>query len=146
MAGRVTTYDPARTFVSFGYVILGGYADGEAITIERDSDEESAVAGVDGDVVRVRNASRLARVTIRLQGGALANQLLRSLRALANPLIPSADQGAFILRDLSTGVEVSSPTAWISKEPLPGLAADAPVHEWEITCSYLTTKQIVALP
>lgn len=146
MAGRVTTYDPARTYVSFGTTILTGFADGDAIAIEREGDEESIQTGVDGDVVRVKNAAKAAKVTVRLQGGSPANALLRAQRLLANPLLPQLDQGAFELRDLNSGVLVTSPTSWISKEPLPGLGAEAPVFEWEITCSYLVTIPIVALP
>lgn len=146
MAGRTTTYDPARTFVSFGPIILSGFADGDAISIEREGDEESVQVGVDADVVRVINGSRVAKVTVRLQGGSPANTMLRAQRALRNPVLPQGDHGAFELRDLNSGTLVTSPTAWISKEPLPGLSAEAPVFEWEITCAYLQTIPIVALP
>lgn len=137
MSGRVTTYDPTRVIASIGPVLLTGFADGEAITIERDADAETPSVGVDGDVVRVRSANKLARVTVRLQGGSPANAGLRALRALNNPLIPQADQGAFMMTDLNTGTRVFSNTAWVSKEPLPSLSAEAPVYEWEITCAAL---------
>ena len=145
MAGRVTTYDPARVLCSLGPVLLNGFAEGDAITVERASDEESNVAGVDGNVVRVKNASRLATVTVRLQGGSPANVGLRAMRALANPLLPSLDQGAFLMKDLNSGVQLVSDVAWVSSEPLPSLSQDAPVMEWKISCAFLQVIPIVAL-
>lgn len=137
MSGRVSSFDPLRVIATIGPVLLTGFADGEAITIERDADAETPSVGVDGDVVRVRSANKVARVTVRLQGGSPANLALRAMRALNNPLVPGADQGAFMMTDLNTGTRVFSNTAWISKEPLPSLGADAPVYEWEITCASL---------
>jgi len=145
MPGQVTTYDPTRVLCSIGGVQLTGFADGEAITIERDADQESAVAGVDGNVVRVINPSKLARVTVRLQGGAAANALLRAMRALYNPVLPQLDKGVFQMTDLNTGVSLISDIAWVSKEPLPNLSGEAPVSEWELTCAALNTVPIVSL-
>lgn len=145
MTGRVTTYDPARVLASIGPVMLSGFADGEAITVERAADDETAVAGVDGDVTRVKSAARLATVTVRLMGGSPANVGLRAMRALANPLVPSADQGAFMLKDLNTGVMLVADTAWVSQEPLPSLSQEAPVMEWKLTCAFLRSVPIVTL-
>lgn len=55
------TYDPALYTVAVAAIpIKKGYADGEFISIKRDTDAFTDVAGTDGDVAR--EAARQARV------------------------------------------------------------------------------------
>lgn len=138
MAGRVFVKDPTTTLVNFGYVIINGFGDGEAVSVERDADEETAVAGVDGDVARIVNPSKLARVTLRLMEGSPANAQLAAVRNLRTPATPKGDQFPFTMTDFGLGEVWTSPEAWISSQPLPSLNGDTPVKEWIITCAYLT--------
>lgn len=144
MAGRVFISDPTLTTVVLGVVPINGFADGEAIAVEKEGDDETISVGVDGDVARVKSPARVRRVTLRLFKGSPANQALRRLKSLATTAIPGGDQFPFVMKDFGEGMLHTSAQAWISSEPVPGLNGEAAVNEWEITCAFLSSTPIVA--
>lgn len=137
MAGKVYVKDPTTTVVTFGFVTINGFSEGDAIAVERDGDLETISVGVDGDVARVKQAGRAAKVTIRLMEGSSANSLMNRVRPLSTPLTPKGDHFAFTMTDYGSGETWFSAESWIAKDPLPNLSASAGVKEWVIQCAYL---------
>lgn len=144
MAGRVYIQDPTLTIVTFGVVTINGFADGDAVAVTSEGDDETMTKGVDGDIARIKTAGKTRRVVLRLFKGSPANQLLRRVKALATPLVPGGDQFPFEMKDFGEGVVHRSAIAWISKEPMPGVSQDNAVNEWEIVCADMQSTQIIA--
>lgn len=142
MTGRVTVYDFTQVIVTFGLITIQGFADGDALTSEFDSPQETNIAGSDGDIVRVRNASKLATVTCRLARGSPASALLYLWKQ--NPLaIPPLDQAPFIIKDFAAARLSMSPAAWILEMPAPAYGAEAPVEEWKFGLSALVVTSLL---
>jgi hypothetical protein len=142
MTGRVFVKDPTTTVVTFGFITINGFAEGDAISVARDGDLETLAVGVDGDVARVKNAGRPAKVTIRLMEGSPANALMNRVRPLSTPLTPKGDHFAFTMTDYGSGETWFSAESWISSDPLPNLAAAAGAKEWVVQCAYLVRTDI----
>lgn len=140
MAGRVDVYDLTQVLCSFGPVQLRGFADGDVVSLEYDEERETAVAGGDGDVVRVRRASRLATATVRLQRGSPA---ALQLRQLLQSLLPPLDQFPFKIDDIAGLTTYLSPNSWCTGSPAPTFSQDAPVEEWTFKLPKLESFTLV---
>lgn len=89
-----TVYDPRRVFVTFGPVILRGYAPGRAITIRRDATVWKPVDGTNGELKRTRSRKKRGTVDIILRATAPTNRALGILVKIdetsGNVLFPMA--------------------------------------------------------
>lgn len=143
MSGRVTVYDLQQVVAVFATIYLQGFADGDVISVAFDEPQETKKAGASGDVVRVRNASRMATATVRLQRGSVAAAQLRLWVQQFGPLAP-LDQAPFIITDVAAGLIHQSLQAWVEASPPPVFSADAPVEEWVFGLAKLETETLVA--
>lgn len=132
----VTTFDLSQVIATFGPILLQGFAEGDAIVIEKDAADETSPTGADGSIVRVKSQNRKATATVRLGRGSPAAAQFRLWRATTKAPL---DQQPFRIKDLAAGLEYISLQSWISNEPSPSFSADAPVEEWEITLAELKT-------
>lgn len=131
-------YDPTQITVSFAGIVVEGYADGEFVRIERDTDDFQDVVGTDGEVSRARSSDLRATVTIILMQTSPSNALLSALRQadLDNP--GGAGVGPLVIRDrLGTSIHRSD-QAWIAKAPDVSYDRTPTPREWKIRCARLT--------
>lgn len=125
-------YDADQVTVAILGIPMKGYADGDFLTIERDTPVFSDVVGTDGEVTRSKTNDRRAKVTLRLMQTSSSNDLL-SAAVNADENAPNgAGIGAFLVRDRSGRALHTASECWISEVPSRGFGREAKEREWVI--------------
>ncbi len=124
----VKTFDPGQVVISFGGVVLSGYADGTFIMVERSSDAFSKVVGAGGDVARVRNRDRSGRVTVTLMQTSLTNDRLSAIAAQDE--LAGTGVGPLLIKDLGGTTLISAQSCWIAKVPNQEFGKEFSNREW----------------
>ena len=136
---RVANYNADEVVISFGSVLINsGYADGEFLTIEMDSDTSVDVAGTDGEVCVSRTNDRRATITVKLLQSSKIND---QLSALYNLFVNNYSSGGGIvplmIKDLNGNSVYTAAHAWISKPPDVSYDRSATSREWTIRVAHL---------
>lgn len=115
MAGRFTTYDPKNVAIIVGGIPIGGFADGDMVSIEFSEDSWEHMAGADGEEMRVRKNDSRAEMTITLLQSSESNSWLAGLQT-ADELTNNA---AFpvLFKDNNGQTLLAAESAWIKKTP-----------------------------
>ena len=71
--------DPAKMSISFAGRPITGWADGDYLDIDNDTDAFTDAVGTDGDVTRVRTNDDRATVTITLMQSSPVNDVLSAI-------------------------------------------------------------------
>ncbi len=131
-------YSPDLIIVTWGSIVMAGFADGEFVTAERDEDAYTKKVGATGDVVRVRSLNRGGSVKVVLQQSALTNDLLSAAYAI--------DQGfnsfrtlPLMIKDLNGTTLIHASDAWIKKLPSVMFGKDLSNREWIFDCASIDT-------
>jgi hypothetical protein len=127
------TYDPKQDKVSFGGVVLGGFADGTFIKVERDEDTFSRKTGAAGEQVWIRNRNRGGKVTLTLMQQSQSNDALSAFMA-ADELLGTGVQPLFIAEVNGTTL-VHAGEARVAKPPVVNRSKDAETVEWVMDCA-----------
>lgn len=137
MADLFKVYDPDQVTVTIAGILIGGFADGQFIQIEKDTQDFQDVVGTDGEVVRSKSNDKRATVTISLIQTSASNQLLSALLAADKASANGAGVGPLLIRDRSGTSLFTAENAWISKSPSVTFDRTATSREWEIRCAHL---------
>ncbi len=133
-------YNPDEVSIVLGPALINsGYADGEFIRIEAESEDSTDVVGSDGEVAISRTNDRRATITIILMQTADVNTQLSVLSNLFRSA-PGALGGVvpFLLRDRNSGAGLyTAENAWIAKPPDISFDREATSREWMIRCADL---------
>lgn len=135
MAGDLKIYDPNDVSASIAGLPMSGWADGEFIRIERESNAFDDVAGTDGEVTRSKSNDDRATITFLLMQSSDANDLLSALYNTDKNTPGGAGVGAFLVRDGSGRALFTAEKAWIQKSPDVSLDRTATAREWTIRCA-----------
>lgn len=125
------------TVVAVGLPITGGYADGEFVAIEQDSDDFTQVVGTDGQVTRSKTNNRVAKVTISLMQSSDCNASLSAINNLDRNNPNGAGVGPLLIRDRQGTSLYTASKSWVSKPPDVTYDREAGPRKWEITCADL---------
>lgn len=132
------TYDPAlHTLAVAALPITKGFAEGEFIKIERDSEGFTDVAGAYGDVARAKMHDKRATCTITLLQTAEANALLSTLYLLDENADNGAGIGPFLLKDRGGLTVHEAAECWIQKMPDVTLDTGVKARQWKIRIASL---------
>ena len=135
----VKVYNPDEVSLIVGPVLIAsGFADGEFIRIEQESDDSEDVAGTDGEVAVSRTNDRRATITILLLQTADANQGLSVLSNLYRTA-PGSVGGivpAFV-KDQNGASVYAAENAWVMRPPDASYDRTATTREWQIRCANL---------
>ncbi len=134
----VKTYDPKEVSVIIGSQPLGGFADGDFVTVERNEDGWSLLVGADGETTRAKNANKAGKITVRLLASSASNDYLSELQ-IADELSGSATFGLMVKDNRGTSIYAAA-TAWINKQPPAAFGKDAGTREWVIETDELIPK------
>ena len=121
-------YNFAKVAVIFGGRQLTGFADGDAVTVERNEDAFTLLIGADGEGTRSKSNNRSGRVTVRLLQTSESNAILNAF-AKADDLSDTGLQ-PLLVKDASGNSLYSAELAWIVKMPAATLGAEAGDREW----------------
>lgn len=125
---QVRTYDPKQVIVTFGTVIVSGYAEGTFIAIAQNGDSFEKQRGADGGVDRVnKNASDYA-VTLTLKQTSLTNDALSVIAALDKA--SNTGKLPLVVKDINGTSLFFAEQAWIGKEPDPEDGDAISSREW----------------
>ena len=123
-------YDSKQVSVTFGPILITGYADGTFISVEQNEDSFSLLVGADGDACRSKSNNRSARVTLTILQSSPANDLLSALHN-EDVLSPSGDGvQPLMVKDNSGRTICAAERAWIVKPPTTEYAVESGSREW----------------
>ena len=122
------TFDFKKVALVIGGRLITGFAEGEAITVERDEDTWTLQVGSDGEATRSKSNNRAGKVTFRVKGASTANAILTGfIKAdeLNNGgLIP------MMLKDNSGASLYSAEQGYLVKPPSAGYGAEETEREY----------------
>jgi hypothetical protein len=126
-------YDPnLYTLVIAGLPITDGYADGEFIKVERESDAFVDVAGTGGDVARAKQQDKRATCTFTTLQTAKINAALSALAAIDENNDNGAGVGPFLLKDRG-GLSIhAAQECWIMRMPDVTLDKGVTGRQWKV--------------
>ncbi len=131
-------YDPALYTIAIAALpISKGYADGEFIKVERDTDAFTDVAGTDGGVARAKQHDKRATITLTLLQTSDSNALLSTLYALDTNGDNGAGVGPFLLKDRGGLTVHAAEHCWIQKLPDVTLDKGVTARQWKIRVASL---------
>ncbi len=132
-APDVKIYDANQVTVTFAALLIdSGYADGDFVKIEQDSDDFTDVVGTDGEVTRSKTNDRRITVTLSLMQTSSGNSALTAINQLDRSKPNGAGIAPLMIRDKSgTALYVAS-KAWISKPPDVSFGKEAGPREWKL--------------
>jgi len=138
MSTETRVYNGDEVSIIFGPVIITGFADGEFLRVEQETDDFDSVAGTDGEVAVSKTNDRRGTVTIMLLQTTLANQLLSDLRnaglTVPNSLVAF---NPLLIRDNTGTTLYTEESAYIGKAPDASFDRTAQPREWMIKCPHL---------
>jgi len=125
-------YDSNEVQVSFAGIPCGGWADGDFITITRESDAFTSVVGTSGEVARSKTNDNRATIEIRCMNTSPTNAALSAV-ALADREAPGgAGIGAFLCVDLNSTSLYAAGNAWVKRVPDPVFGREANERVWTL--------------
>lgn len=135
----VKVYNPDEVSIILGPVLIAsGFADGEFLRIEQESDDSEDVAGTDGEVAVARTNDRRATITIMLMQTADANLGLTALSNLYRSAAGSVGGIVPLFVKDQNGLSIyTAENAWISRPPDVSFDRAPTSREWQIRCANL---------
>lgn len=110
-------YDSNQVQIAFSGVPVQGYADGDFLTITKESDAFSSVVGTDGEVSRSKTNDRRATVEIILMSTSPTNDILSAIHVADINAPGGAGVGSFLVTDLGGTSLYAAGNAWIKRSP-----------------------------
>ena len=128
-----TTYSASELTISFnGTLIDGGFADGEFLRIEQESDDTVDVVGTGGDVAVSPTNDRRATVTVILLQGSEQNDTMSAIRVAGTQTPLGIAIGPMYIRDRLGRSIYEGAAAWIMRAPDVTYDRAATPREWKI--------------
>lgn len=110
-------------------VPISGFSDGDAVTVEYESDIWSDTVGADGEVTRSALNDRRATITFNLQDTSSLNSFFREKVVLART-VGMGDVFTFLLKDINLGETVTAREVWVKTDPGVTKAQESTAREW----------------
>jgi Protein of unknown function (DUF3277) len=124
----VKTYDFKKVSVIIGSQPLQGFAEGDAVVVERNEDAWLLLNGADGESTRAKNNNRSGRITVNLLSSSASNDYLSGLYS-ADELGGNTPFG-ILIKDNSGTSNHAAATAWIAKMPAANFGKEAGTRTW----------------
>lgn len=126
----VRSYDPKEVSVIVGSQPIGGFGDGDMVTITRNEDAWSMIVGATGETTRSKNANKSGTFTITLLASSESNDYLSELQ-LADELSGTATFSVYVKDNFGRSL-YSAATAWIKKQADGSFGKESGTREWTI--------------
>lgn len=144
---KTSTYSADEVTLSLaGQIMDSGYAEGEFVSVEPQSEGWTDKVGADGEVARAKVLDRRATAKVKLLQTSAGNALLMALYNSDANGANGAGVGVFVLRDRGTGEDlVRADHAWVMKLPTISRGKEIVEYEWTIRLAS-TTYNIAGAP
>ena len=123
------SYNLAHCTILCDGVPMGGFADGDAVTVEYESEIWSDVVGADGEVTRSALNDRRASITFHLKDTSDLNAFFRAKVQLART-VGAGDVFSFFLKDLGLKETVTAREVWVKTDAGTSKAQESGNREW----------------
>ena len=124
----VRTFDPKAVVITFGPIIIIGYAEGTFCTVARSGDVFEVSKGADGTVDRVNKNSNNFAVTVTIKQTSPVNDLLSAVQAQDS--LSNTGKYPLTVKDINGTTLFFAPQAWIGKDPDPELSDSLTNRPW----------------
>jgi len=125
---NVRTFDPKQVIITFGPVIITGFAEGTFITIVQSGPSFEKVKGADGSINRINKNANDHTATMTLQETSISNDALSTIH-IADKL-SNTGKHPLTVTDLSGTSKFFAPQAWITQPPDAEKADVLSTREW----------------
>lgn len=126
----VRTYNPKEVSVIVSGYIIGGFADGTFVNVERNNDSWTLSVGADGEGTRSKSSDRSGRITITLNQSSASNDVLSALELTDDAT--GTGTFAFLVKDNFGTSLFAADTAWIVKPAAAPYGKESDNREWII--------------
>lgn len=138
MSFDTKVYDADQVTVVLANIpIDSGYADGEFLRIEQDSNDFSDYVGTDGEVTRSKTNDRRATITLILAQSSTGNAILSALNNLDREASGGAGIGTMLIRDKQGTSIYTASKCWIAKPPNVTFGRETSTREWMLRVANL---------
>jgi hypothetical protein len=126
---NVRTFDPNKVIITWGPIIMTGFAEGTFMNITRSKGNLfDKSTGADGSVDRINKNATDFTITVTLKQTSLSNDLLSAAFLLDISL--NTGKFPFVVKDLLGTTTFFAAQAWISKDPDPDFADALSTRAW----------------
>lgn len=122
------TFDPRNVSIIIGSHVVGGFADGTFITVERSTPTWSKQIGASGESVRIKSNDRSGKITLTLQQTSLSNDVLDGYR-MADEL-KNAGKFPFIMNEAGGASLAEGTETWVLQPPNLEYGKDLGTRQW----------------
>jgi len=133
----VRSYNPSEVSVIVAGRIIGGFADGTFVGVERNNDSWALSVGADGEGTRSKSTDRSGRFTITLNQSSESNEFLTELEAADD--ISGTGTFPVLVKDGSGTSIHEGETCWIVKPASAPYGKESDNREWIIETDLLRT-------
>lgn len=138
MSDTTAVYSADEITCVFAGILIEGFAEDEAITIEPESDDYEDVVGVDGHVAVSKTRDQRHTVTLKLLQTSPTNDLLSAHRAAGLAAPNGLGVAPILIQDRQGRSLHAGEHAWIKKAPDVAYARSAKEREWVIRVAKLS--------
>lgn len=126
-------YDPKDIIVTVGGFPIGGWADGEFLSFERNNDAYTQSSGADGDDTRVKSNDKSGTLTLTLSQSSLSNDVL----SIFAQLDEKSNSGIVpvLIKEIGGTTTLFSGNGWVQKMPTLSFGKEATTRVWPIAMS-----------
>ena len=139
-AGDMRTFDPDGLSVIVANIPVDGWAAGEFLTIEMESDSFTDTAGSGGEIARVKTMDRRATVKIILLQTSPTNAAFEALHNLDINAPNGAGVGSLMIRDRSGTAMYRADKVWIMKPANISFDRESKSREWIVRVAWLVRE------
>lgn len=126
-------YDASEVSIKIGVITVdAGFADGEFLRIEQESDDFDDVVGTDGEVTRSKTNDRRATATLLIMQTSKSMQALSALSNLDRSTPNGAGVVPFMVRDRNGDTLYTGQNCWIRRPPDSSFDKLAGPREWMV--------------
>ncbi len=127
---EVRTYDPKQVIITWGGIIVTGFAEGTFVTITRNGDLFEKSKGADGTVDRINKNAADFSVAITVKQTSITNDLFSAQMAL--DLTENAGMLPLTVKDLGGTELFFARQAWVGKDPDDAYGDTLDNREWRL--------------
>lgn len=126
-------FDPSAWALTYGGILLRGYADGTFISAERDEAVYTKKVGAQGDVTRIRSNNKAGVLTITLLAQSPSNDYLSGKLRVDERRVGGGGSESVLVKELNGTTIIQVDNGWIEMWPTVEVAADGSANrEWAI--------------
>lgn len=129
---KVRTFDPKQVIVTFGLIVMSGFAPDTFISIDPEGDDFRVIRGTGGNTDRVKIGTGNNIVTLSLLQTSPINDALSIVRGL--DVVGNAGVFPLLIKDVGGTQAFYAPKAFIMAPPNMSMGSEVGTRDWRFYC------------